>query len=92
MIPISGLFGSQFACAQTEIFSVEPYSKNAGETSIVPWITVREKRIPTFRNPKQNRAALWRIFSSNKSAQTVIQTSRRLDSLLHEAAQNFEIF
>jgi hypothetical protein len=26
------------------------------------------------------------------SMQTVIQTSRRLDSFLHEAAQNFEIF
>ncbi len=24
--------------------------------------------------------------------QTVIQTSRRLDSFLHEAAQNFEVF
>jgi len=24
--------------------------------------------------------------------QTVIQTSRRLDSSLHEAAQNFEVF
>ncbi len=27
-----------------------------------------ELRIPTSRNPNQNRAALWRIFSSNKSA------------------------
>ncbi len=26
------------------------------------------KRIPSFRNPNQNRAELWRIFSSNKSA------------------------
>jgi hypothetical protein len=26
------------------------------------------------------------------SMQTVIQTSRRLDSFLHEAAQNFEVF
>jgi hypothetical protein len=40
------------------------------------------------------------IFSSNKivpankkdSMQTVIRTSKRLDSFLHEAAQNFEIF
>jgi hypothetical protein len=29
------LFGSRFACAQTAIFSAEPCSKNAGETSIV---------------------------------------------------------
>jgi hypothetical protein len=27
----------------------------------------REKRIPRFCNPNQKRAALWRIFSSNKS-------------------------
>jgi hypothetical protein len=26
------------------------------------------------------------------SMQTVFQTSRRLDSILHEAAQNFEVF
>ncbi len=43
------------------------------------------------------------LFYLNKSApairktgfycmQTVIQTSRRLDSSLHEAAQNFEVF
>jgi hypothetical protein len=34
MNPTSCLFGSQFACKQTEIFSVEPCSKNAGETSM----------------------------------------------------------
>ncbi len=26
------------------------------------------KKIPSFRNPNQNRAALWRIFSSDESA------------------------
>jgi hypothetical protein len=35
MNPTSCLFGSRFACAQTGIFSAEPFSKNAGETSIV---------------------------------------------------------
>jgi hypothetical protein len=48
-----------------------------------------------------NRAALWRIFSTNKvrqpigrkdSIQTIIPTSRRLDSFLYEDAQNFEAF
>jgi hypothetical protein len=68
MNPTSFLFGSWFACAQTTIFSPKPCSKNAGETSIILWITALEKRIPTSRNPNQNRAALWRIFSSNKSA------------------------
>jgi hypothetical protein len=68
MNPTSCLFGSRFACAQTTIFSTEPCSKNAGETSIVLWITAHEYRILTSRDPNQNRAALWRIFSSNKSA------------------------
>jgi hypothetical protein len=51
----------------------------------------------SFRNPNQNRAALWRIFSVRQpigkqgSMQTVNRTSRRLDSFLHEAAQNFEL-
>jgi hypothetical protein len=35
---------------------------------MVLWIMAREWRIPTFRNPNQNSATLWRIFSSNKSA------------------------
>jgi hypothetical protein len=60
-----------------------------------------EYRIPTFRNPNQNSTTLWQIFSSNKHAPanrkkgfypTVILTSWRLDSVLYEAAQNFEVF
>jgi hypothetical protein len=55
----------------------------------------------TSRNPNQNRAILRQIFSSNKvrqrigrkdSIQTVIRTSRSLDSFLYEAAQNFKVF
>ncbi len=49
-------------------FSAKPCSKNARKVSIVLWITAREWRIPTSRNPNQNRAALWLIFSSNRSA------------------------
>ncbi len=67
MNPTSCLFGSQFASAQTATFSAKRCSKNAGETSIVLWIMAGEKRIPTSRNPNQNRAALWWIFSSDKS-------------------------
>jgi hypothetical protein len=49
----------------------------------------------------QHPAIQTKIFSSNKSVpankktalmQTVIRTSRRVDSFLHEAAQNFEVF
>ncbi len=61
-------FLSWVACAQTAIFYAKPCSKNAGETSIVLWITACEQRIHTSRNPNQNWAAFWRIFSSNKSA------------------------
>jgi hypothetical protein len=51
----------------------------------------------SFRNPNLNKAALWRIFSVRQpigkqgSMQTVNRTSRRLDSFLHEAAQNFKL-
>jgi hypothetical protein len=41
--------------------------KNAGETSIVLWFTARESKILTSRNPNQNRAEFWQIFSSNKN-------------------------
>jgi hypothetical protein len=97
MNPTFCLFGSRFACAPNTIFSAEPCSKSAGETSVVLWVTAREERNPTSRNLNQNRAALWRIFSSNKSLPAkrktgLIRTSRRLDSFLHEAVQNFEVF
>jgi hypothetical protein len=55
---------------------------------------------PSFRNPQQNRAPLWWIFyqitvrqpiGRQDSMQPVIRTSRRLGSILHEAAQNFEV-
>jgi hypothetical protein len=71
--------------------SAEPCSKNVGETSIVLWIMAREQRIPTSHNPNQTRAALWRIFHQIKlrqplekqdSMQTMIGTSKRLDSFL----------
>ena len=67
-IQSSCLFGSRFACAQAAIFFAKPYSINAGEASIVLWIAACRLKISSFRNPNQNRAALWRIFSSNGSA------------------------
>jgi hypothetical protein len=80
----SYLFVSRFACAQTAFFSAKPCSKNAGETSIVLWITAREERIPTSRNPNQNRAEFGGFFHQLKvrqpigrqdSMQTVIRTN-----------------
>jgi hypothetical protein len=68
MNPTSCLFGSQFACAQTAIFSAKLCSKNAGETSIVLWITLVSKKIPTPAVQTKIHSVLWRIFSANKSA------------------------
>jgi hypothetical protein len=52
----------------TAIFSAKPVSKNAGKSTIGLWIAACEYRTPTFRNPNQNSATFWRIFSSNKLA------------------------
>ncbi len=94
-----GLYGHKL-----QSFSSRRVSKNAEKSTIVLWITACEKYIwrnPTSCNPTQNRAFLWHILSSKKvrqpigrkdSIQTVILTSRRLDSFLYEAAQNFEVF
>jgi hypothetical protein len=102
MNPTSYLFGSRFACAQTVIFSTELCSKNAGETSIVLWITTREKRIPTGSaiqtKIEKHYGEFFRQINVHQpigrqdSMQTVIRTSRRLDSFLQEVAQNFEVF
>jgi len=62
-------------------------SKNVGETSIALWITACELRIPTSRYPNQNRAALCRIFLSNKSA-----PANRKSRFYAKVAQNFEVF
>ncbi len=59
------------------------------------------KRIPTFRNQTKVEQHFGGFFPQIKvrqsigrqvSMQTVISTSRRLDSFLHEVAQNFEVF
>jgi hypothetical protein len=55
----------------------------------------------TSRNPNQKEQHFGGFFLQIKvrqpierqdSMQTVIRTSRRVDSFLHEAAQNFEVF
>jgi hypothetical protein len=85
---------------QTVIFSAEPCSKNAGETTIVLWITARGE----FQHPAIQTKILQsfgKFFHQIKvrqpirrqdSIQTVIRTSRRLDSFLYEAAQKFKVF
>jgi hypothetical protein len=80
--------GSRLVWSQTAFFSVKPVSKNAGKSTIGLWIVACEYRIPTFRNPNHVRQPMGR----KDSIQTVILTSRRLDLILYEAAQNFEVF
>jgi hypothetical protein len=101
MNPISCLFGSRFACAQTAIFSAEPCSKYAGETSIVLQITAHEQKIqhPAIQTKIEQhfggffyKIKVRQPIGRQDSMQTVMRTSRRLDSFLHEAAQNFEVF
>jgi hypothetical protein len=43
------------------------------------WIAARQQRIPSFRNSNQNRAALWRAFSSNESAPANSKTGFNAD-------------
>ena len=90
----------RFTAAQAVIFFAKPYSINAGVTSIVLWIAAWEWRTSSFRNPNQNRAALWRIFSLNESAPANRKTGfyadrdpnkQEVGSFLHKAAQNFEL-
>jgi hypothetical protein len=57
--------------------SAKQDSKNVGESTIVLWRMADEKnngRIPTFRDPNQNIAALWQILA-------VRQTIGRKDSI-----------
>jgi hypothetical protein len=52
------------------IFSAELCSKNAGKSTFVLWGTAHEEYLKNSNipQPNQNSAALWRIFSTNKSA------------------------
>jgi hypothetical protein len=101
MNPTSCLFGSRFACAPTAIFSAEPCSKNAGDNQLFFGIRLVSKEFQHPANQTKIEQHFGRFFYHIKvrqpigrqdSLQTVIWTSRRLDSFLHEAAQNFEVF
>jgi hypothetical protein len=87
------------------IFSAEPCSKNAGEDNqFALWITALSRML----EENQQSAIQTKIeqhfggffqqikvrlpLGRKDSKQTVIPTSRRLDSFLYEVAQNFELF
>jgi hypothetical protein len=98
MIPTSYLFGSRILCAQTTIFSPEPCFKNAGKSTIVLCgLRLMSRIFEEFHHPAIQTKILG-SFLTNKVRQSigrkdsiqtviVIQTSRRLDSFLYEAAQ-----
>jgi hypothetical protein len=92
------LFGSRFACAQTAILFAEPCSKNAGETSIVLWVaacihhSAIQTKIEVHFGGFFHQMKVRQPIARQDSMQTVIRTSRRLESVLHEVAQNFEVF
>jgi hypothetical protein len=92
------LFGSRFAYAQTAIFFVEPCSINAGETAIVLLVaacknhSAIQTKIEVHFDGFFHQMKVRQPIARQDSMQTVIRTSRRLESFLHEAAQNFEVF
>jgi hypothetical protein len=75
--------------------------KNAGDTSIVLWITAplsKEFQHPAIQTKIEqhfggffHQIKVRQPIGRQDSMQTVIRTSRRLDSFLHGAAQNFEV-
>jgi hypothetical protein len=80
------------------MFFAEPCSKNAGETSIVLWVvacihhSAIQTRIEVHFGGFFHQMKVGQSIARQDSMQIVIRTSRRLESFLHEAAQNFEVF
>ena len=95
--PTSCLFGLRFAYLQAVIFFRQTVFHKCGRGI---YCSLGSGLQPSFRNPHLNRAPLWWIFyqiterqpiGRQDSMQTVIRTSRRLDTFLHKEAQNFEL-
>jgi hypothetical protein len=94
------LFGSGFACGQAEIFFAKPYSKNAGEHQLFFGLRLVSKELHHSANQTKTERHFGGFFHQiterqpigrQDSMQPVFRTSRRLGSILHEAAQNFEV-
>jgi hypothetical protein len=80
------------------IFFAKQCSKNAGETSIVLWVaacihhSAIQTKIEVHFGGFFHQMKVCQPIARQDSMQTVIGTSRRRESFLHEAAQNFEVF
>jgi hypothetical protein len=92
---------SRVVWSQTAILSAKPVSRNAGKTTIGLWITdvstefqhsAIQTRIVQHFGRFFHQINMPQPIGRKDSIQTVILTSWRLDSVLYEAAQNFEVF
>jgi hypothetical protein len=80
--------GSRVVWLQTAIFSTKPVSKNKESQQSVFGLRLVSKE---FQHPAiQTRIV--QHFGGFFHEINVILTGRRLDSILYEAAQNFEVF
>jgi hypothetical protein len=97
--PTSYLFGSRFACLKPRSFppNCAPKMQERQQLFLDHSSWVKNSNI---QNPNQNRATLWRIFSSKKSAPANRKTGfyanrdqnkQKVGFILNEAAQNFEV-
>jgi hypothetical protein len=91
------LFGTRVVWAQTTIFPAEPCFKNAGELQLVSRI-LEEFQYPAIQTKIVqhfggffHQIKVRQPIRRKDSIQTVMP-SRRLDSFLYKAAQNFEVF
>ena len=101
MNPTLYLFGSRFACAQTVIFSADHAPKMRERHPVFFGLRLMSKEFqhPAIQTKIEqhfggffHQIKVRQPIERQDSMQTVIRTSRRLDSYLHEGAQNFEVF
>jgi hypothetical protein len=101
MNPTSYLFGSPFACAQTAICPQNraPKMRETHQLFFGLRLMSKEFHHPAIQTKIEqhfgeyfHQIKVREPTERQDSLQTVIRTSRRLDSFLHEAAQNFEVF
>jgi hypothetical protein len=100
-IQSSCLFGSRFVCVQTAIFSSNCAPKTRERYQLFFGLRLVSKEFhhsAIQTKIEQNFGGFFHQIKVRQpigrqdSMQNVIRTRRRLDSFLHETAQNFEVF
>jgi hypothetical protein len=101
MNPTYCLFGSLFECSQTRCFppSHAPKMHERHQLFFGLWLESKEFQHPAMQTKIEQHFSgfFYQIkvrqpIERQDSMQTVIGTSRRLNSFLHEASQNVEVF